>query len=59
LGQLKEAKADLIIAAEVDPADPRPDYLLADIYQKLRQSADRERELALYNKLLEIQAELR
>ena len=55
LGQLEEAKADLIIATKLDPDDPRTHFLLAEIYQKLNQSDDRERELALYNKLLDIQ----
>jgi len=55
LGELQEAKSDLVTAAGLDPADPRSHYMLADVYQKLNQPADRERELALFNKLSEAQ----
>jgi Tfp pilus assembly protein PilF len=51
LGQLHEAKEDLLVAAAVDPTDPRSHYMLAEIYQKLNQPADRQRELDLFNQL--------
>jgi predicted Zn-dependent protease len=51
LGELQEAKADLVLAAGLDPADPRSHYMLAEVYQKLNQPADRQRELDLFNKL--------
>lgn len=41
----------MLAAAAVDPADPRCHYMLAEIYQKLGQPADRQRELDLFNKL--------
>jgi predicted Zn-dependent protease len=55
LGNLQEAKSDLVVAAGLDPADPRSHYMLADVYQKLNQPADRARELALFNKLSDAQ----
>ena len=55
LGQLEGAKTDLIAAASLDPTDPRSHYMLAEIYQKMNQPADRQRELDLFNKLSESQ----
>jgi predicted Zn-dependent protease len=54
LGQLQEAKEDLLAAA-VDPTDPRSHYMLAEVYQKLNQPAGRQREIDLFNKLSEAQ----
>ena len=48
---MQEAKEDLLAAAAVDPTDPRSHYVLAEIYQKLNQPADRQRELDLFNQL--------
>ncbi len=51
LGEFEEAKADLLVAARLDSTDPRSHYMLADVYLKLKQPADRQRELDLFNKL--------
>jgi hypothetical protein len=45
----------LLVTAKIDPADPRSHYMLAEVYQKLNQPADRQRELDLFNKLSEAQ----
>jgi tetratricopeptide (TPR) repeat protein len=55
LGQLQEGKADLIRAAALAPSDPRSHYMLAQIYKKLDQPADGQRELDLYNKFTSLQ----
>lgn len=51
LGLLPEAKDDLLGAVRLEPDDPRSHYMLAEVYQKLNQPTDRERELTLFNKL--------
>ena len=51
LGELQQAKAVLLHTARLDPAYPRSHYILAQVYQKLNQPADRQRELDLFNKL--------
>jgi predicted Zn-dependent protease len=51
LGDLQNAKDAANQAAALDPSDPRSHYMLAEIYQKLDQPADRQRELDLFNKL--------
>ena len=51
LGELQEAKTELLLAARLDPTGPRSHYILAQVYQKLDQPADSQRELALFNKL--------
>ena len=51
LGELQQAKAVLLLAARLDPTHPRSHYILAEVYQKLKQPADRQRELDLFNKL--------
>lgn len=55
LNQWQEAKADLDAAVELAPSDPRNHFMLAGVYGKLNQPADRERELDLYNKLTSLQ----
>ena len=51
LGELQLAKAELLVAASLDPTGPRSHYFLAQVYQKLDQPADCQRELTLFNKL--------
>ena len=51
LGELEIAKAEFLLAASLDPAGPRSHYFLVQVYQQLNQPADRQRELALFNKL--------
>jgi tetratricopeptide (TPR) repeat protein len=51
LGELQQAKSEFLLAARLDPAGPRSHYFLADVYQKLNQPADRQRELDEFNKL--------
>jgi len=51
MGELEIAKAELLLAASLDPTGPRSHYFLVQVYQKLDQPADRQRELALFNKL--------
>ncbi len=55
LGEWQEAKADLDAAVGLAPSDPRSHYMLAQIYEKLGQPADRQRELDLYNKFTSLQ----
>lgn len=55
LGEWQEAKADLNAAAGLAPSDPRSHYMLAEVYGKLDQPADRARELDLYNKFTSLQ----
>jgi protein O-GlcNAc transferase len=51
LGDLQQAKVELLLTVRLDPTDPRSHYMLAEVYQKLNQTADRQRELAVFNKL--------
>jgi tetratricopeptide (TPR) repeat protein len=55
LGEWQAAKADLDAAVGLAPSDPRSHYMLAQIYEKLGQPADRQRELDLYNKYTSLQ----
>ena len=47
----EKAKAELERAAEMDPADPQPHYLLAKTYQALHQPVQSSTELAQFETL--------
>jgi tetratricopeptide (TPR) repeat protein len=55
LGEWQEAKADLEAAVGLAPSDPRSHFMLAQIYEKLNQPVDRQRELDLYDKFTNLQ----
>ena len=55
LGELQQGKAEFLLAARLDPTGPRSHYFMADVYKKLNQPEDRQRELDLFNKLKDAQ----
>jgi len=50
-GDMTAALRELKIAEQLDPANPRPHYILAQLYRKLGQQPSADREMAEFQRL--------
>jgi len=48
---MEKSRAELLIAAQADPADPQPHFLLAQIYREQGDSESRAREMKEFERL--------